>query len=129
MVVVLAFVELVDCLGTFEVAADQDAGLFKLHEHAVDRGQADVRAFVQQHAEHVFGRHVALRAFLEDLQNLQAWQGGFEARVFEFVDIRHDRVFLSACDHVRGGGCAGNGNGPRAEGAGNVESLRDQPLQ
>ena len=38
-------------------------GLLELRQHAVHRGQADVRALVEQHAEHVLGRHVALRAF------------------------------------------------------------------
>ncbi|MNR41666.1 hypothetical protein D3C85_1600820 [compost metagenome] len=90
----LAFVELVDRLGALEVAADQDARLLELRQDAVDRGQTDVRTLVEQHAKDIFGRHVALRALLEDLQDLQAGQGGLEARAFEFVDIRHDRVFL-----------------------------------
>jgi HPr kinase/phosphorylase len=65
----------------------QDAGLLELGQHAVDGGQADVGAVFQQHAEHVFRRHVALLALLEDLQDLQARQGGLQAGVLEFVDV------------------------------------------
>jgi hypothetical protein len=89
VVVVRAFVQLVDRLAAFEVAALQDAGLLELREHAVHRGQADVGMLVQQHAKHVFGRHVPLAAGLEDLENLQAWQCGLEAGILEFVDIGH----------------------------------------
>jgi hypothetical protein len=51
------------------MAALQDAGLLELHQHAVDGGQADVRALGQQGLEHVFGRHVALLRLLEDLED------------------------------------------------------------
>src|SRR3990167_86630 len=96
VVVVLPFVEFVHRLAALEIAADQDAGLLELREHAVDRGQANVRTLFQQHAEHIFGRHVALLAFLEDLQNLQAGQRGLESRAFEFVDVGHGMVFRDA---------------------------------
>lgn len=91
MIVVLAFVELVDCLTAFKIAADQDARLLELGQHAIDRGQADIRAFFQQHPKDIFRCHVALCAFLKDLQDLQAWQRCFEPGAFEFVDVRHGR--------------------------------------
>jgi hypothetical protein len=71
------------------VAARQDAGLLELREHAVNGGQADVRALFQQHAEHVFGRHVALCALLEHVQDLQPRQRGLQAGALEFVDVGH----------------------------------------
>ena len=87
VVVVRAFIELVDRLAAFEVAALQNAGLLELREHAVDGGQADVGAVFEQHAKHVLGRHVALFARLENLQNLQAGQGGLQAGAFELVNV------------------------------------------
>ncbi len=89
MVVVLAFVELVDRLARLEAAARQQAGLLELHQHPVDGGQADVRAAFEQHAEHVLGRHVALAAVLEHVQDLEPGQGGFESGVLEFFDVGH----------------------------------------
>jgi hypothetical protein len=59
VVVVLALVELEDRLAGLEVAARQQPGLLELHQHAVDRGQADVGAFGEQRLEHILGRHVA----------------------------------------------------------------------
>jgi hypothetical protein len=82
--VVLTLVQLVNGLAAFKVVATQNAGLFKLQQHPVHRGQTDVGMFGQQMPKHVFSRHVALRAFLKDLQNLQARQRDFLAGIFEF---------------------------------------------
>ena len=45
MVVVLAFVEFKHRLAAFKVRSAQKPGLFKLGEHAVDGGQANVNVF------------------------------------------------------------------------------------
>jgi hypothetical protein len=60
VVVVLPFVELIDCLAALKVASGQDVGLLKLRQHAVNGGQAHIGFFFQQHAVHVFCRHVTL---------------------------------------------------------------------
>ena len=87
VVVVLAFVDLIDRLARLKIAAVKQARLYKLGQHAVHSGQADVGAVFEQHAEHVLGRHVALFARLENFQNLQAGQGGFQAGTFQLVDV------------------------------------------
>ena len=89
MVVVFALVQLEHRLAAFKLAALQNAGLLKLHKHAVHRGQAHIGAFLEQHPKDVFGRHMALQAALEDFQYLQTRQRGLEAGAFEFVDIAH----------------------------------------
>lgn len=89
VVMVLAFIELVNRFAAFEIAAQQDARLLELGQHAVHSGQANVRALVEQHTEHIFRSHVALLTCLENLQNLQARQCGFEARALELFDIFH----------------------------------------
>ena len=62
VVVVLALVELEHRLAGLEVVARQDAGLLELHQHAVDRGQADVgMPSASRRLKIVFGAHVALR--------------------------------------------------------------------
>ena len=91
VVVMLAFVQLEHRLAGLEVAAREQAGLLELHQHAVDRGQADVGALGQQRLEDVLGRHVALRGALEDLQDLQARQRRLEAAALEFVGVCHGR--------------------------------------
>ena len=65
VVVVGAFVQLVDCLAALEVMSHQQTRLLELGEHPVDGGQTDVGPLLQQLAEHVFGGHVALQAALE----------------------------------------------------------------
>ena len=87
VVVVLALVELVHRLAAFKVVAVQQPGLFELREHPVDGRQTDVGTLLQQVAEHVFGRHVALHATLENLEDFQAGAGGFEAGALEVVDL------------------------------------------
>ena len=91
----LPLVQLINRLAALKIATCQDAGLLELGQHPVHRGQAYIRALQQQYAKHVLCRHVALRAFLENLQNLQPWQGGLQAGAFEFVDIVHGGAFSS----------------------------------
>ena len=94
VVMVLTFVEFIDGFAALEVAAQQNARLLELHQNTVNRCKADVGAFFQQDAENVFSRHVSLRTLLENVQNLQARERGFEACAFQFVNIiRHDKVF------------------------------------
>ncbi len=92
MVVVLTFVELINGLAAFKMVAAQNPRLLELGEYTVDRGQTDVGVVMQQVSKNIFGRHVPLRAALENLQDFQTGQGGFEAVVFEFVDLAHGGV-------------------------------------
>ena len=85
-----AFIEFVDCALAFKMAACEDVCLFKLHEHAVDGGQTDVDVLQHQLTVHILSRHVALTAGLENIQNFQSWQSGFEANVFEVVGVGHE---------------------------------------
>ncbi len=89
VVMVLAFIEFEHRFAALKMAAAQNTGLFKLGQHPINRSQTHVGAVLQQHTENVFGRHVALATFLEDVQNLQPRHGGFEAGIFEFVDGVH----------------------------------------
>ena len=101
----LPLVELIDCLATFEMASAQYASLLELCKHPVHRCQTHVGAFAQQHPEHVFGGHMALRALLENLQDLQPRQSRLEPGVLEFVDVCHDR-FLPLVERAAGGATA-----------------------
>ncbi len=55
VVMVLTFIELIDRFTTFEVIAAQNAGLLKLGQNAVDRGQADIGILIQELAKDIFG--------------------------------------------------------------------------
>jgi len=96
VIVVLPLVDFVDGLARLEVAAIEEPGLLELGQDAVDRGQANVRSLLQQHAEHILGRHVPLLAGLKNLQDLQSRQGGFQACAFEFVDMVHGLFAIPA---------------------------------
>lgn len=89
VVMVLPFIELVDRFATFEMVAAQNAGLFKLGQHPVHRGQTDVGIFLEQLAKNILCGHVSHRPALENFQDFQARQGGFEAVVFQFIDLTH----------------------------------------
>lgn len=91
MIVVGAFVELINGLAALKIAAGEQARLLKLREHPIDRGQANVRAFTQQHAIDVFRCHMALRTGLENLHDFQARQSGFQASVFQFIKRGHGK--------------------------------------
>jgi outer membrane protein assembly factor BamE len=83
VVVVCAFVQFKHGLASLEVVALEQAGLLKLGEHAVDRGQTNVDLFGQQDLEHILGAHVALVGLLKDFQDFQARRGGLQAAAFQ----------------------------------------------
>jgi hypothetical protein len=89
VVVVLPFIEFINSFATFEVVPAQNACLFKLGQHPVNRGQANVGVVLEQMTKHIFGRHVAHLSALKNFQNFQAGQSGFEAVAFEFFDVAH----------------------------------------
>lgn len=89
MVMVLSFVEFINRLAALEMTATQNIGLFKLRQHPVHRGQADVRALLHQHLVDVLGGHMPLRAGLEDFQDFQPRQGRLQAGTLEFVNFGH----------------------------------------
>ncbi len=86
-----AEVELEDRMAFVEMVAGDQAGGFELGEHAVDGGQPHLVAGFQQGLVHLLGAHVALLGFLEELENLQAWQGGLESGPFQILAF-HGRL-------------------------------------
>ena len=102
MVVVLTLVELIHGFAAFKLAARQQTRLFELHQHPVNGGQANVGAFVQHQPIDVLRAHVALRTFLEQLQDGQPGHGCFQAGVFQIPNGLHVRThryngFIIAC--------------------------------
>lgn len=91
---VLPFVQFVNGFTTFKVVATQNSGLFKLRQNPVNSGQTDVCVFKKQLAKNIFCCHVTHGAALKNLQDLQPRQCGFEAVVFQFINLAH-RMALS----------------------------------
>ena len=58
MVVVLTFIEFVHRLARLEMAALEQPGLFKLGQHAIDRGQTHIMVLGKQFAIDILGAHV-----------------------------------------------------------------------
>jgi len=82
VIVVFAFVELIDRFAALKMASTQNIGLLELRQHPVNRGQTHVGATFKQNTKNVLGRHVPLRAFLENFKYFQAGQGRFESSAF-----------------------------------------------
>jgi hypothetical protein len=55
VVMVLTFIELIHRFAALEVIAAQNAGLLKLGQNAVNRGQTDIGVFTQKLAKNIFG--------------------------------------------------------------------------
>lgn len=89
MVVVLAFIELVDRLARLEIVALENAGLLELQQYPVDRRQANVLMLGQQFTVDILGTHVPMPALLKNLEHLQPGQGGLEPHVLEFTGCGH----------------------------------------
>jgi hypothetical protein len=87
VIVVMPLVQLINGFAAFKMIAVEQAGLLKLHENAVHRGEPNVCIVMQQLLENVFGCHVALQSLLKDFQNLLPGDGGLESSAFEFVHV------------------------------------------
>ena len=87
VVVVVAFVQLENSLAGFEVMAFEQAGLFELGKHPVNRGQADIHVFGDEQAIDVFGGQVAVFGFLEKIEDLEPRESCLQADTFETLGI------------------------------------------
>lgn len=89
MVVVIAAIDLKGCLAGLEMVAGEQARLFKLGQHPVNRCQTNVHVFVHQQAVNILCCQVTNRAFFKQFKNLQAWQRGLQAHLFQVLRITH----------------------------------------
>ena len=89
MVVMAALIEFVNRFAAFEMVAYQQARLLELNQHAVHCCQAAVGAFLEQYFVDVFGGQVAHLAFLEQLEDAQPRQRGFQADGLEIAGGTH----------------------------------------
>lgn len=87
MIVVLPFVELKDGFAGFEIVTFKQAGLFELGKDPINRGQADVHVFGDEQPVDVFGGQVTGFDLLEEIQNLESWEGCLQADTFEVLGI------------------------------------------
>lgn len=87
MVVVLPFVEFKDSLAGFEVVTFEQAGLFELGEHAIDRGEANIHVFGDEQAIDVFRSQMAGLDLLEEIEDLEPREGCLQADTFEVLGI------------------------------------------
>jgi hypothetical protein len=89
MVVMRPLVELEHGLAGLEMMAHEEPGLLELGEHAVDGGKPDVETFAQEHLVDVLGGQVPDLRRLEEVDDLEARQGGLEARALEILGRAH----------------------------------------
>jgi hypothetical protein len=85
VVVVASFIQFEYRLARLEMVPNQQTCLLELGQHAVHGREPDVEAVSQQLLVDVFRGQVADLAVLEDIDDLQTWQGRFEAGVLEVV--------------------------------------------
>ncbi len=72
MIMVAAFVEFKNGAPTLKMMALEQAGLFKLRQHTVNRRQPDVGILVKQQFIDVFRRHMSFFRCLKQFKHLQA---------------------------------------------------------
>jgi len=85
VIVMRAFIQLEDRLAAFKVVAHQQACLFELGEHAIDRGKSDVGVFAEKHLIDVLGGEVPLRAVLKQVEDLEPRESGLKPDVSEII--------------------------------------------
>ena len=88
----MAGVEFEDRLARLEMMALEQASLLELRQYAIDRGETDVHAVVDQKPVYIFRRHVTHFGLLEKFKNLQSREGGLEADALQVVRVAHGLV-------------------------------------
>lgn len=83
MVMVGAFVQLEYRLAGFKMIPVKQTCLLELRQHTIDRCQADIHIFGQQDLVDVLGAQVAHLTILENIENLESRQGGFQTAGFQ----------------------------------------------
>ena len=89
VVVMAAPVEFVNRFVIVEVMPNQNAGMFKLGQYAVHRGEADIDAIGHQQTIHIVGGQMALIGLFEQGEDFQAWTGDFQAQGLELIGAGH----------------------------------------
>ena len=85
VIVVRSVVQLEYRVPALEIVPTDQAGGLELGQHAIDRGQPDVLARLQQRLVQPLGAQVPGGAVLEYLKNLQAGNGDFQPGLAQFL--------------------------------------------
>ena len=89
MVVVWPLIQLEYRFAGLEMMADQEACLLELGQHAVDGCQADIESLSDQQPIDILGGQMPHFGRLEQVDDLEPRQRGFEAGVLEIVGGTH----------------------------------------
>lgn len=89
MVVMVAIVEFEYCLAAIELTAHENACLFELRKHAIDRSKANIDIFGDQGSIDVFRALMAQVRPAEYIKNLKAWKRSLQAHIFQFALVVH----------------------------------------
>ncbi|MNY04161.1 hypothetical protein D3C86_1368200 [compost metagenome] len=79
MVVVPLVVELEHGGVRIELSTFEQAGVLKLRDHAINRGQADIAVLRNEVAVDIRRAHVLVGVLIEEVQYLQSRESGFDA--------------------------------------------------
>lgn len=94
VVMMVTLVQFENGFSRLEMMADQQPGLFKLSEYAINGRQPDFHAIVKQQPVNVFCREMALFAVLEQIENLESGQSRLQPPAFQIL-----RGFHFGTDH------------------------------
>lgn len=79
----IAVIELKNRLAAIKLTARQDASLFELRQHAINRRKPDLDILTNQDTIDVLGAQVTLTRLMKYIHNFQAWKSGLQANVFQ----------------------------------------------
>ena len=88
MVVVVIARQFEYCLATFEMVAFEQAGLFKLGQHAVNRCQTDIFPSIEQFFIYIFRREVTNQTVLELIQYFQTRESRLQSHRFKIYILQ-----------------------------------------
>lgn len=89
MVVMAAFTQFKNRFARFEVITCEQSGLLKLGQYSVDRSQANILPFFNEHPIDVLRTEVPAFTALKNLQNRPPRPRYLEAETFQFIGTVH----------------------------------------
>jgi len=85
MVMMLPLIQLKNCMAALEVVPRHQPRSLKLGQHPVNGCQPHIIASLEQGLVDIFGSKMKMGVALQDLEDLEARQGGLEARFLEIA--------------------------------------------
>lgn len=98
----LAFIQFENGVTALKMMTGHQPSLFKLRQHTIHRRQAEILTGFEQGLVDIFGTHMPNGILFEQAEDLDTWQGGFQAGFFQILCFQRSLQGLFQDEHKNG---------------------------